>query len=118
MKSGRCYWCNADGPLTVDHVNPKSMGGKGGKNLVLACETCNQERGLLSSFHLRVIRLFSVKYESDAKRILRSLWKTFRRKQIGRLAQQWRLVEANRGVAIVSGLVTHVPSITQWRQAR
>jgi len=29
---------------TVDHVVPKSLGGRGGRNLVLACRTCNNKK--------------------------------------------------------------------------
>lgn len=46
-----CHWCQADlsqtpSAATVDHVIPLARGGTNDrKNLVLACYTCNQERG-------------------------------------------------------------------------
>ncbi len=54
----RCHWCRvrlvADAPeaawdrLTVDHVVPRSRGGRNAlTNLVLACGRCNRRRGAM-----------------------------------------------------------------------
>ena len=43
----RCQYCRAkgDGPMTVDHVIPKSIGGPSTwENLVCACLTCNNRK--------------------------------------------------------------------------
>ena len=42
----RCQYCGAHDHLTVDHVLPKSRGGKDTwENLVAACTTCNNRKG-------------------------------------------------------------------------
>jgi 5-methylcytosine-specific restriction endonuclease McrA len=42
-----CQYCGlSNHPLTVDHVNPKSRGGKTNwTNIVVACKTCNLKKG-------------------------------------------------------------------------
>ena len=48
----RCWYCGdhiPKGEHTLDHVVPKSAGGKGRMdNLVLCCVTCNRKKGALS----------------------------------------------------------------------
>lgn len=54
-QKNRCYWCREQmsqgGPsdpksATLDHVTPRSMGGAGSMdNLVAACRKCNNGRG-------------------------------------------------------------------------
>tara|TARA_B100000131_G_scaffold213207_1_gene204986 strand:- start:9367 stop:9882 length:516 start_codon:yes stop_codon:yes gene_type:complete len=57
---GRCQYCDVKVTLktgTIDHVIPKSRGGKHcWENVVLACSKCNQKKGskLPSEFHLKV----------------------------------------------------------------
>ncbi|MCH8123567.1 MAG: HNH endonuclease [Bacteroidetes bacterium] len=42
----RCQYCNSKNQLTVDHVVPKSRGGKDTwENLVTACIPCNNRKG-------------------------------------------------------------------------
>ncbi len=43
----RCQYCGgAKGPMTVDHVVPKTMGGRESwDNLVCACSRCNNKKG-------------------------------------------------------------------------
>ena len=42
----RCQYCGADGFLTLDHVYPKSRGGKTTwDNLITACKHCNAKKG-------------------------------------------------------------------------
>lgn len=42
----RCQYCGSKDSLTVDHVMPKSRGGKDTwKNLVAACTKCNNRKG-------------------------------------------------------------------------
>lgn len=46
-----CFYCRTKIPITqstLDHVIPRSKGGKGGRNLVLACKQCNTLKGTLS----------------------------------------------------------------------
>lgn len=45
-----CFYCKVEFtdelPPTIDHVTPKSLGGSDGLyNLVLACYTCNEDKG-------------------------------------------------------------------------
>lgn len=47
IQFGTCFWCPkpiTDGG-TVEHLIPRSKGGRGGKNIVLACKSCNSEKG-------------------------------------------------------------------------
>jgi len=39
-----CFYCGGE-PNSVDHVVPRSRGGKDGKNLVPCCFRCNQMKG-------------------------------------------------------------------------
>lgn len=42
----RCVYCGATERLTIDHVHPKSRGGKDAwENLVAACTRCNNRKG-------------------------------------------------------------------------
>lgn len=42
----RCVYCRAKGPLSLDHLRPRSKGGSNdSSNLVTACMRCNVERG-------------------------------------------------------------------------
>ncbi|MDZ7683140.1 MAG: HNH endonuclease [Fodinibius sp.] len=44
--SKKCQYCGASQNLTIDHVLPKSRGGRDTwENLVTACDTCNVEKG-------------------------------------------------------------------------
>jgi hypothetical protein len=41
-----CAYCDAAGPLTVDHLLPRISGGTDdGHNLVRACRSCNSSKG-------------------------------------------------------------------------
>jgi len=41
-----CQYCNSKSDLTIDHVIPKSRGGKDTwENLTTACNTCNVKKG-------------------------------------------------------------------------
>ncbi len=45
----KCQYCGAGGHLTVDHVVPRSKGGKHEwTNIVASCIQCNQRKGHLS----------------------------------------------------------------------
>jgi 5-methylcytosine-specific restriction endonuclease McrA len=48
-----CCYCGATkGPMTVDHIIPKNMGGiDSWENLVCACEKCNNKKGDRSPVH-------------------------------------------------------------------
>ena len=42
----RCAYCGGPGPLTIDHVWPRSRGGTNAReNLLPACRACNQANG-------------------------------------------------------------------------
>ncbi len=42
----RCVYCNSAEGLTIDHVVPRSMGGRDSwENLVTACQRCNARKG-------------------------------------------------------------------------
>ncbi|MEZ4771693.1 MAG: HNH endonuclease [Bacteroidia bacterium] len=42
----RCVYCGTKDTLTIDHVIPKSMGGRDSwDNLVTACQRCNSKKG-------------------------------------------------------------------------
>lgn len=44
--SNRCQYCSSPKDLTLDHVHPKSRGGKTSwDNLVTACRPCNGKKG-------------------------------------------------------------------------
>mmetsp|Transcript_24390 Transcript_24390/g.69570 ORF Transcript_24390/g.69570 Transcript_24390/m.69570 type:complete len:100 (-) Transcript_24390:326-625(-) len=44
--SSGCFYCHKGGPMTLDHIIPKSQGGSWNvSNLRLACRECNLERG-------------------------------------------------------------------------
>ena len=47
MTSGRaCAYCGQDGPLSIDHLVPKSKGGPDhANNTVQACRSCNSSKG-------------------------------------------------------------------------
>lgn len=47
--SGRCAYCGAQEPMTVDHVIPLSKGGSNGiENILPACRPCNTSKGTKS----------------------------------------------------------------------
>ncbi len=63
-----CVWCQeivgdwrSDNPFTADHVISRHCGGPYSlENLVLACKTCNTDRGdlsILSYMHKRALRV-------------------------------------------------------------
>lgn len=46
-KDPHCYYCGCEVTLdnsTLDHLIPRSKGGKGGNNLVLSCYSCNHKK--------------------------------------------------------------------------
>ena len=44
--NGECQYCGSKKQLTIDHVTPKSKGGKSSwTNLVTACNRCNVSKG-------------------------------------------------------------------------
>lgn len=62
---GRCPYCNCKMNSTVmhprqrtkDHIVPEYRGGQTLGNLIFACHTCNEDKGLLTLLEWRVIRL-------------------------------------------------------------
>lgn len=47
-----CVYCGAKGPLTRDHVRPRTRGGGGiaTGNIVPACRACNTEKGQMTAY--------------------------------------------------------------------
>ena len=44
--SGRCIFCGRSGPLTTEHLVPRSMGGpQDEKNVTRICSSCNSSKG-------------------------------------------------------------------------
>jgi 5-methylcytosine-specific restriction endonuclease McrA len=72
----RCYYCGVkfdDGKhrLTWDHKIPRSRGGKGKHgNLVPACFTCNQEKGVLTENEYKLVLYYR---KTEAERVSLSL---------------------------------------------
>lgn len=47
-----CVWCGNPGPLTLDHLVPRSLGGGNeATNLVTACRGCNEAQGNVPRAH-------------------------------------------------------------------
>lgn len=45
----RCVYCNSKENLTIDHVIPRSQGGRDSwDNLVTACQKCNSKKGSMT----------------------------------------------------------------------
>lgn len=40
----RCWFCGAVNPKTMDHLVPRSRGGRGASNKVPACQPCNSRK--------------------------------------------------------------------------
>lgn len=50
-QNGHCFYCGLKrtiGQMTKEHKVPRSKGGRGGNNLVLACHPCNNAKGAKS----------------------------------------------------------------------
>lgn len=51
QQQGLCAYCEIDllslpiEQVTLDHIKPKSKGGRGNKNYCFACRACNQLKG-------------------------------------------------------------------------
>ena len=46
LSGSQCSYCGASEYLALDHIFPKSLGGKDvGENLVYACRSCNSSKG-------------------------------------------------------------------------
>ena len=44
--NNRCVYCGSTDNLTIDHIRPKTKGGRDeAKNLVPACQSCNHQKG-------------------------------------------------------------------------
>ena len=58
----KCYFCKvemAKVDVTIDHLTPKIRGGNitDRKNLVACCEKCNQDKGRLTEFEYKVVKI-------------------------------------------------------------
>ncbi|MFC1511709.1 HNH endonuclease [Candidatus Latescibacterota bacterium] len=82
---GVCQYCgNSEGPMTVDHVIPRSLGGDDNwQNLVCACPACNNRKGnrtlhqaemeLLKKPHKPTIETFFYTHKIS----LKSIWQPY-----------------------------------------
>jgi 5-methylcytosine-specific restriction endonuclease McrA len=62
LQKGKCFYCKErmEKPIykvkptaktaTLDHVKPRSKGGKRPRNLVLACRLCNSRKGDMPAY--------------------------------------------------------------------
>lgn len=69
--NGKCYYCGCNLDyycFHIDHFMPKSIGGKGGDNLVPACPDCNLAKGSLSIEDFRD-KLQNIIYETHHGRL-------------------------------------------------
>jgi 5-methylcytosine-specific restriction endonuclease McrA len=84
MRDGhRCQYCGtAKGPMTVDHIIPRTMGGSDTwDNLVCACVRCNNRKGDLTPERAGMILM---------KRPTRPNHVTFIQRFVGQQDQGWR----------------------------
>lgn len=78
----RCQYCGSTDRLTLDHVHPKSRGGKDTwENLVAACVPCNNRKGNRTPEEAGMPLL---------RRPFRPSHVMFIRDFIGRLDEQWK----------------------------
>ena len=59
-KKRPCHYCGAElsyKRATLDHLTPRSKGGKNIGNLKLACRKCNQEKGAMTDDQYRAFLL-------------------------------------------------------------
>lgn len=76
----QCVYCGEMFPpegLTLDHVEPRVKGGDHSKgNLVVACRTCNTEKGGLTAWAYLATR---PEQRSNFLRLARGVWPRLRR---------------------------------------
>lgn len=82
--SNKCQYCGTSKNLTLDHLIPKSRGGKSSwKNLVSACKKCNAKKGDYTPEQVGlVLRKFPIKpsyimFLKDAGGNLREDWQPY-----------------------------------------
>jgi 5-methylcytosine-specific restriction endonuclease McrA len=80
----RCVYCNSSDGLTIDHVVPRSMGGRESwENLVTACQKCNARKGNMTpeqaGMHMRTepFRPSFVMFLSNYHGTVRDDWKPY-----------------------------------------
>lgn len=77
-----CQYCGSRGQLTIDHVHPKSRGGKDvWENLVAACVPCNNKKGSRTPEQAGL---------SLSRRPFRPSHVMFIRDFVGRLDETWK----------------------------
>lgn len=66
-QNGKCFYCeeamekpiykvkNTPRTATIDHVKPRSQGGKRPRNLVLACALCNSRKGSMPAHEFKAM---------------------------------------------------------------
>ncbi|UXP30873.1 HNH endonuclease [Reichenbachiella agarivorans] len=77
-----CQYCGAKNNLTIDHLIPRSKGGRSvWNNLVTACKSCNAKKGDMS-LEKAGMRLLQLPY--------RPTYLMFLRDSMGELRKEWR----------------------------
>jgi len=64
-----CFYCGGE-PNSVDHVVPRSRGGRDGKNLVPCCFRCNQMKGNMTLEEF-VVHMLKVLRTLEDKNVVR-----------------------------------------------
>jgi 5-methylcytosine-specific restriction endonuclease McrA len=60
----KCVYCPSEKNLTIDHVKPKSKGGKNSwENLATCCGTCNLEKGNMSLKEYELLTGKTIRHE-------------------------------------------------------
>lgn len=78
----RCQYCGARDHLTIDHVQPRSRGGRDTwENLVTACTDCNSRKGSRTPEEARM---------PLARKPFRPSHVMFIRDYVGRLDENWK----------------------------
>ena len=120
-----CFWCelpfrNPGRPPTIDHVQPKSLGGHMAHGTVWSCGPCNSARGNIPfDVYLEAVLLERVmckiekrEYRRPKRRKVNGEWivTTMTRRQI-------RMVEANAAVVEISWIEPHdVAQDKRWER--
>ncbi len=91
-----CFWCCENfKKLTRDHVIPQAVrqffGRDANKNIVMACEKCNNERGSLVSYAMEILR---AKSEEVTRQTIVNLH--YRREEMLKARDKWEQIETEK----------------------
>ena len=106
----KCQYCGCDGADHIDHIIPRSKGGKDVLgNLILACQKCNlrKSNGVMPETYIALISAIADKHE---KRILRKIQSPVD-KEVG--PSPWKRLYAHDGSEQILVRVDAVPTMEQ-----